>query len=297
MEDPEKKNLKIGEVGHLFLSGQKGPPGERRETILEEALRAPPQVASVIAICSARADVSRSIFSVNLAMELSRINCHTAILPQLSIAPNALTLLGLDGLQASGDPKGIQTLTGPFGIQLLLLDDGPSIPIRHLKSRTLTALDEISRKTSFILTEIPDSVTKKDISLLKLADEAILLVPPDPEMMTGAFKQLKILADLVSDLSVWIVACEVDSAADGEKIYREMEDLSEEFLGKRLEYLGFVYKDPRYFLTCIEDPSAILRGRFSRVRKCMFDIGKFLCMMDDLNKKTTGQRPPLPKRL
>ena len=47
----------------------------------------------------------------------------------------------------------------------------------------------------------------------------------------------------------------------------------------------------------LEDPSAILRGKFSRVRKCMFDIGEFLCMMEDLKRKTSGQRPPLPKRL
>ncbi|MFQ6103565.1 MAG: MinD/ParA family protein [Candidatus Glassbacteria bacterium] len=297
MEESDRKEIKIDDVGHLFLSGQERPNSYPEGEAGREKKDSSGPGTCLVAISAARSDISRPIFTVNLAVELARIGRKPAIVPQISIAPNALTLLGLNGLEASTKGDGIEVLEGPFGIVLMLLKDKPTVPFRHLKSKTLSYLEEASRNSQFLLLELPDNITENDAPLLRISDEVILLVPPSPDTMTGAFRQLISIVEIDRDLPVWIVASDVDAVGDGEKIFREMEDLAAEFLGKKLEYLGHVYKDSSYFLTCIDEPSAMLRGRFSRVRRCMYDIVELLCIMDDITLKTSGPRPIISKRL
>jgi len=297
MNEGDKKGIKIDEVGHLFLSGQatprKSPVEKSMGTLNTAASRGP----CVLAICSAKEDVGRSIFCVNFAMELARQGRGTTLFPQLSITPNAITLLGLEDLFPSNSGNGVRSVEGPFGVSLFLADRDPSVPLKHLKSKTVKVLEELTQNSSFLLLEMPDSITKNDAPLLQIANEVILLVPPDPVFMNGAFRQLRAITKMKPELPVWIVANGVDSVMDGELIYREMEDLSVEFLDKRLEYLGFIYKDLRYYLTCLDEPTALMRGRFSRTRKCMYEIVELLGIMEDLTSKTSSPRPPLSKRM
>jgi len=297
MDNTGKKGIKIDEVGHLFLSGQVKPHRSEFNTSRSKLTGEPARGPCVIAVCSAQEDVDRSIFAVNLAMELARQGRGTTLLPQLSIVPNAITLLGLSDLTPPTEGNGVRTMEGPFGVSLFLSDRDPAVPLKHFKSKTLKALEDITGGSSFLLLEIPDSITKKDSPLLQIADEAILLVPPDPELMQGAFRQLMAITEMTPELPVWIVTNGVDSIVDGEKIYQEMEDLSVEFLEKRLEYLGHTYKDLRYYLTCLDDPAALMRGRFSRTRKCVYEMVAVLCMMEDLASKTSSPRLPVSKRM
>jgi flagellar biosynthesis protein FlhG len=297
MKEGEKKGINIEEVGHLFLSGQarpgKSPSGKSMGTPDTGQSRGP----CAIAICSAKEDVGRSIFCVNLAMELARQGRGTTLFPQLSIAPNAITLLGLEDLFPSNGGNGIRSIEGPFGVSLFLAGRDAPVPLRHLRSQTLKALEELTQNSSFLLLEIPDSITKRDTPLFQVTNEVILLVSPDPASMEGAFRQLKAIVEMKPELPVWIVANGVDSVMDGELIYREMEDLSVEFLDKRLEFLGYLYKDLRYYLACLDEPTALMRGRFSRTRKCMYEIVELLGIMEDLTSRTSSPRPSLSKRM
>lgn len=296
-EDEAKRETGIGEVGHLFLSGKKGDP---LHSAKETAGDSPPEQRRgtlVLAIAGPGASVSRSIFTVDLAAHLSLKGHKTGILPQMSLAPNAITLLGLVEAEQSHGGGGLRLLEGPFGISLVLPEGERDLPVKQMRPRMIAALEELTQRVRFLILELPETIARRDAPLLALADEMILLVPPDPDLMTQAFRQLMAITEIAPRPAVWIAASDVDEEDDGEKIYREMDDLSQNFLGRRLEYLGSVCKDPRHLMVSLEDPAAFTRGRFSRVRKCMHEIAELLCLVEDFSFRTSGPRPALSRRL
>jgi hypothetical protein len=296
-EEEGKRETRIGEVGHLFLSGQEAREIPRRGEAPGDIPSREARGIFVLAVVCPRAAVSRTIFTVDLAAEFSMRGNRTAILPQVSLAPNAITLLGLGEVELFPRGSGMRLIEGPFGISLILMEGEPDTPSKQIRPRTISALEEMTQRARILLLELPESITRKDAPLLALADELILLVPPDPDLMTEAFRQLMAVTDIAPKPGAWIVASDVDEERDGQKIYREMDDLSQDFLGRRLEYLGYVCKDPRHFMISLEDPAALTRGKFSRLRKCMHEIAGLLCLGEDFSFRTSGPRPPLSRRL
>jgi hypothetical protein len=203
-------------------------------------------------------------------------------------------LLGFGGIDPAPRGDGLRLLEGPFGISLILAEGDASF--RHMRPRLISALEEITARTGILLIELPDTIAKRDAPLLGLADQVILLVPPDSDLMTEAFRQLMTISEIAPKPGILIVAIDVDEGRDAEWIFRELDDISQSFLGRRLEFLGYVFKDPRHFLLALEDPAAFTRGGFLRVRKCMHDIGEILCLEEDFLSRTCSPRSPLSRR-
>jgi len=84
------------------------------------------------------------------------------------------------------------------------------------------------------------------IDFVAAADDVVIITTPEPTAVTDAYGLIKVIATEIDniDMGLRLVVNSVDNVNQGRAVSDRMSTIANQFLNIKLDYLGFVYKDP-----------------------------------------------------
>ncbi|HAE22278.1 MAG TPA: ATP-binding protein, partial [Spirochaetaceae bacterium] len=135
-----------------------------------------------------------------------------------------------------------------YGIQILAGASGFS-KIANLseeeRQNFITELYSLSN-ADIIIIDTSAGVSSNVLSFVAAADDAIIVIAPEPTAITDAYGIIKIIATEVENLNIGLklVVNRVKNVTEGRRVAERIINISGQFLNLKVEYLGCIYDDP-----------------------------------------------------
>lgn len=206
----------------------------------------------VVAIASGKGGVGKTNLAANLAVKAAKAGQRVLVIDADLGLANVEILYGLTPRYHLGHLlDGSHTLEevmaeGPHGIRILPAGSGVQT-LSHLndeqKLRLVSALDVLEDSFDLVLVDAGAGIGDNVIFFVGAAQEAILVISPEPTSMTDAYAALKVLSTDAGVRSFNIVVMQSPSEIAGKSIFQKLSSVAGRFLDVRLRYLGSVPRD------------------------------------------------------
>lgn len=229
---------------------------ERLRQLARRSLKAKEinQDAHVIAITSGKGGVGKTNFTVNLALALQEAGKNTLIFDADLGMANIDVVLGVVPSYTLAHvikrQKRLQEiiLTGPKGVKVLPGSSG-SIELSSLSEQQIQNLisqwRNLEGKFDFILIDTGAGIHQDVLNFLKAADDIIVLLTPEPPSITDSYGLIKVLSQQKLQSSLYLVINQTTSKEEGQRIFRRVANVIQEFLGLQIELLGSIPYDEK----------------------------------------------------
>jgi len=209
----------------------------------------------VFAVTSGKGGVGKTNISANLATLLAKAGKRVLVIDADLGLANVEIVLGLKPRYHLGDlldggrsieevlvqgPHGISLLPAGSGVQSLTqLDD-------DAKMRLVTALDQIEDLFDIVIIDSGAGIGQNVLFFVGAAQEAILVVNPEPTSLVDAYAVVKVLSQQagVHNFSVIVNPVVDELAARG--IFRKLTAVTSRFLNARMRHLGYMPRDENF---------------------------------------------------
>lgn len=259
-----------------------------RNIIKKNDLR--PQTARVITITSGKGGVGKSSVSVNLAIQLKRLNKKVIIIDADFGLANVEVMFGIRPRYNLADliyrgkeltdiitkgPDDVGFISGGSGIQEL-----SNVTKEQITSLTkkLYKLDEIA---DFIIIDTGAGISESVLEFVIASSEVFLVVTPEPTSITDAYALLKTLnknEQFSNDNTVIkIIANRVASYEDGKNLYHKLSLVVHKFLNIKLEFLGAMPQDSCVSKAVMQQKPFSMIYPTSPSSKAIFEMANSLC--------------------
>ncbi len=208
--------------------------------------------AEIIAVTSGKGGVGKTSLSVNMAAMLVKRGKKVLVIDADLGLSNVEIMLGItpsftirDLVKRNKEIDEI-IIKGPFGIDFISGGNG-FFEITDLsdveRDEILMKLGKLDRDYEYIIIDTGAGVSKNVISFLVIADEIVVITTTEPTAVTDAYSIIKIIDSRKKDSSVGVVINRVKEIKEHKEASGKLIGISEKFLNKRIENLGFIYED------------------------------------------------------
>ena len=209
--------------------------------------------ATVLAITSGKGGVGKTNVGVNLAVALQVRGFRTGLLDADFGLGNVDVLLGLTpshhlGHLLAGEqtiteimidgPRGIRIVPASSGLRSLTTLSGPQ------RMRLAQAIEAIREEFDFLLIDTASGISDNVVETTGMADRAIVVTSLDPAAIVDAYATIKVLTAEAPGLEIGVVVNGAGSAEDAAVAFRQLDVASSRYLGRSLQYYGFIVDDP-----------------------------------------------------
>lgn len=205
-----------------------------------------------IAITSGKGGVGKSTIAANLSIALAEQGKRVVLFDADLQLANLDVLMGIEPeftLQhVVAEKKTLrEVLTeGPLGVRVasggsavsMLMHAGPK-----RMGRFISQLTELERDTDFIIFDTGAGIDNKVMTFLRIAQEAIIVVTPDPTSVTDAYATAKIALKRDPKTNVKVLLNMVSHVREGQAVFTALESIAWSFLKAELGYVGCVRND------------------------------------------------------
>ena len=236
----------------------------------------------VIAVTSGKGGVGKTNLSVNLSIAFAQTGKRVILIDGDLGMANVNVLLGITPkanlLDVINKKKkmseiilntelGIQFIAGANGFSRIanLSDDE-----RDFFAEEFTTLSS----ADIIIIDTGAGVSDNVLRFVEAADEAIVVTTPEPTAITDAYGIIKIITTEIVERTVDIklIVNRVHSADEGKRISERIITIVGQFLGYKVEYLGFVYEDPVVQASVIRQKPFMVVNPTSKPAVCLKHI-------------------------
>lgn len=244
----------------------------------------------VITVTSGKGGVGKTNFSVNLAIQFTKMNKKVIIIDADFGLANIEVLFGImprytlaDVLRGDRDIEDVLT-NGPMGIKFISGGSGlrelSNVSERQLSYfiNNFSYLDAIS---DIIIIDTGAGISRSVINFIKASDETIIVTTPEPTAITDAYALIKtIKAESVNLPDFKMVVNRVDDEEEGLEIYSKINRASSKFLGINIENLGSIPYDHCLVKAVKKQEPASLSFPQCEFTRCISNIGYKLMDLD-----------------
>lgn len=210
------------------------------------------RATKVFSIVSGKGGVGKSNIAVNFALQLQRVNKKVLIIDLDIGMANIDILLGassslsiVDMLEKdmsiwsiiSRADNGLAYIAGGSGLNHLFeMNDAKA----EYFSKELSSLDG---QFDFIFLDMGAGVNADSFHFLLAAHETLLVTTPEPTSITDAYAMIKFLTMHDSSIPISIIINRASSKKDGENASRNLIQVTDKFLKRKVRYLASIPND------------------------------------------------------
>ncbi|MDP3502968.1 MAG: MinD/ParA family protein [Myxococcales bacterium] len=206
----------------------------------------------VIGVTSGKGGVGKSNVAANLAVLAARGGRRVLVLDADLGLANVEILYGLKpryhlGHLLDGDvpvrdivvegPEGVKVLPAGHGLQALTrLDEAQ-------RMRLVAAVDQLEEDFDIIFVDCGAGIGDNVLFFIGAAQEALLVVSPEPTSLTDAYATLKVLCQEGGARFFNVVVNQAPNEAVAKDIFDKLSSVVSRFLGAKMRWLGWVPRD------------------------------------------------------
>jgi len=250
-------------------------------------------LARVIAVTSGKGGVGKTNTSINLAISLADKGNRVILLDADLGLANVEVLLGLnsiytiqhviDGQRSMSEilvkgPGGIAVVPGTSGIAKLA-DLSPKA-----RNRIMEGLRELQARSDFIIIDTMAGIGRSATSFVVAADEVLLVSTPEPSSIVDAYAMLKTIYQNRENAIVRLIANMVINKKQASAVYSKLSNVSQQYLGRKLSYLGMIARDPHVNQAVMQSFPYSLRFPNAPASKSIADIADRLISQKNASK-------------
>lgn len=234
--------------------------------------------AHVIAVTSGKGGVGKTSTSVNLAISLAANGGRVILLDADLGLANVEVLMGLgslynlahviEGSKSMLDilvkaPGGIEIVPGSSGLSKVADLDATS------RERLITGVRELQQAADFIVVDTMAGIGRNAVGFATAADEVLLVTTPEPSAIVDAYAMLKTIYHLRNDAVVRLMVNMVANQAQAKAVASKLANVSQQYLGRNLSYLGFLPRDPHVSQAVMQSQPFVVAFPNAPATKCM----------------------------
>ena len=209
--------------------------------------------SKIIAVASGKGGVGKSNITVNLGLALKEAGQEVLLIDADMGMANLDILLGLaqkynlshilqdkctfEEALISG-PEGIDILPGTSGVE-----DFVNINQNQVK-RLLKVASQMEANYDIILIDIGAGIHRSVINFIIGADEAYIVLTPEPTAVMDAYSLVKILSTHRQNNFLGLIINQIDSRKQARELGNRMSEVIEEYLSREIKVRGYIPHDP-----------------------------------------------------
>jgi flagellar biosynthesis protein FlhG len=206
----------------------------------------------VVAVTSGKGGVGKTNFSANLAVLSAKAGRRVLIIDADLGLANVEILFGLKPRHHLGDLlAGTLTIDqvlahGPQGIRVLPAGSGMQ-SLTHLdaaqKRVLIAALDPLEDEFDLVIIDSGAGIGDNVLFFVGAAQEAILVVSPEPTSLTDAYATVKVLSQQAGVRHFSVVVNTAPHELRAREIFEKLNAVTDRFLKANVRYLGYLPRD------------------------------------------------------
>jgi len=198
----------------------------------------------VIAVTSGKGGVGKTNISVNLALAMSNKGKKVLLFDADMGLANVDVMLGMIPqytlLHVLNGKKNLAEIIteGPGGVQELAdLNEAQ-------RSKFLGALQDLQHQAEVIIIDTGAGLHRNVLAFALAAEEVVIVTTPEPTALMDAYGMIKILHRERREPQIQVVVNMAGSPMEADEAGQKLVVLSKRFLDLKVEYLGFILRDP-----------------------------------------------------
>lgn len=236
----------------------------------------------VISITSGKGGVGKTNISVNLAIAYSQLGKKVILIDGDLGMANVNVLLGLvpkyNMMHVINHKKKMSEiiLDTEFGFRFIAGANGFS-KIANLSSDELDYFaSEFSSLSNadIIIIDTGAGISNNVLQFLAVSDEVFIVTTPEPTAITDAYGIIKIITTELTEtpINLKLLVNRVHSADEGRRISDLICNVCGQFLGFKVEYVGYIYDDPVVQASVIRQKPFMIVNPTSKPAVCLKHI-------------------------
>ena len=238
---------------------------------------------SVLAISGGKGGVGKTLTTANLGLSLARMGMRVLMLDgdfglaNLDVVLNLRPKFTLDDVLSGERHLKDIVLTGPEGVRVIpsssgVMKVGELDPLQKLI--LLDQVEELNEEFHIMLVDTPAGISKNVQYWSSSSNETILVVTTEPTSIADCYATMKILSQTNSENKFKLIVNMCQNEYDSKKVYEKLSILAEDYLGVRVEFLGFIPFDDLVRFSVKERQPFVLKYPFSAASQSMREIAR-----------------------